>query len=572
MEHFFDIFFGKSARTHSRQGKENKKAVRKPSMILSAVSLWKKFNTSLELNTSEWGFEEKDNGTFHHVTYSGHAAKDGRVRIYARFARPQGKDKTPAVLLLSDVGATPDEELMGYFLERGYAVLVPDYTGKMETDPENVMRTIYPKSLEYGNFEKGKGLFDMENVKSDETTWIEWAYVALYSIKYLKSRADIGNVGIVGVRMGGEIAWHAMLSPDVKCGVPINAAGWHSFMDMSKFGDTVKQNFDDDTRRYIAAVEAQSYAPYVKCPVLMLCAMRDDRYDCDRAYDTYSRIGNKENHAIVYSPESGACIGPYGLADMDLFLEKNLKGREIYIPDTLNVSLEEGEDGLDITVFCDKEGLLEETGVYYAEADLGTKPAYRDWRRIAKIDGRSVKNSTAHCTVKPFAGAKAVFVYAYAKYINGFRVMSKIVSKTLKNVQTNAVKSHMLFAGKEMETFGVAQHGEYSIGDIFLEREAIPKKSVGYGGIQGAYSVGGIKTYKISSPKYIPDENAFLEFDAYSATGQSLKIAIEVANTGASSELFSCEVPIKAGGKWKRIILKSVDFKLRHHIGIRITV
>jgi hypothetical protein len=172
-----------------------------------------------------------------------------------------------------------------------------------------------------------------------------------------------------------------------------------------------------------------------------------------------------------------------------------------------------------------------------------------------------VKNSTAHCTVKPFAGAKAVFVYAYAKYINGFRVMSKIVSKTLKNVQANAVKSRMLFAGKEMDTFGVAQHGEYSIGDIFLEREAIPKKSVGYGGIQGAYSVGGIKTYKISSPKYIPDENAFLEFDAYSATEQDLKVAIEVPFAGASSELFSCEVPIKAGGKWKRIILKSVDFK-----------
>ncbi|MBE7101399.1 MAG: hypothetical protein E7364_07335 [Clostridiales bacterium] len=530
-------------------------------MILSAISLWKKFNTGLVLNASEWGFEDKDNGKFHHVTYHGHEAKDGRVRVYARFARPHGKDKTPAVLLLPDVGKTYDEELMGYFLDRGYAVLMPDYSGKMSTDSEGVMRTIYPSSLSYGNYEKAQGLFSMENTTPDKTTWIEWAYVALYSLKYLKERQDISNVGIVGVRMGGEIAWHAMLSPDVKCGVPINATGWNSFMSIAKFGDNVKQNLNDATRAHIAAVEAQSYAPYVKCPVLMLCALRDDRFDCDRAYDTYSRIGGKEDHALVYSPESGACIGPNGLFDMDLFLERNLKGREIYIPETLNVTIGEGENGLDITVHCDKEGLLEEAGVYYAEADVNTKPAYREWRQIAKIDGRSVKNSTAHCTVKPFAGASAVFVYAYAKYINGFKVMSKIVSKRLTNVQKNAVKSRMLFQGKGMDTFGVAQHEDYSIGGIFLEREAIPKKVIGYGGIYGAYSVGGIKTYKISSPRYIPDENAFLEFDAYSAVSQELKISIEVADMGAGSELYSCEVPIKGGGKWKRMILKAADFK-----------
>ncbi len=530
-------------------------------MIVSAISLWKKFNLKNPLGVSEWGMEEKRGKLHCHVSYSGHATSDGGVRIYARFARPAGEDKRPAVLLLPDAGKLLDTELMDYFVEKGYAVLMPDYSGKMKSDGEGVLRTVYPPSLEYGNYESARGLYDMKDLEADATTWFEWTYIALYSIEYLKSRKDVGNIGVVGIRMGGELAWHAMLSPDIKCGIPVNAAGWRSFLHVAKFGDNVAHNLTDDVHRYIAAVEAQSYAPYVKCPVLMPCALRDTEFDCDRAYDTYSRIGTPYGNALVYSPESGACIGPSGLADMDLFLEKNLKGREIYVPDTLNVSLKEVAEGIEVLVECDKEGILEEMGIYYAEADVKTASAFREWRQVYKAEGRTVKNGKAGYTLKPFAGAKAVFVYAYAKYINGFRVTSKITAKRLSSPNATATKSRMLFSGKEMDCFGVAEYKEYSVGDIFLEREAVPKLALGYGNIGGAYSVGGIKTYKISSPEYIPDENALLKFDVYSEETQELKITVEVANVEKVMERYDCFVEVRGGGKWKRVVLRAADFK-----------
>ena len=499
-------------------------------MILSAISLWKKFNTKNPLGASEWGIEVKDGVRHSHVSYSGNAASDGSVRVYARFGRPASEGKKPCILLLPDAGHAPDKEMMDYFIEKGYAVLMPDYSGKMSTDPDGVMRTIYPPSLAHGNYERARGLYNMRGLEADETTWFEWTYVALYSVKYLKSRADVGNIGVVGIRKGGEIAWQIMLSPDVTCGIPVNAAGWRSFLHIAKFGDNIAHNLSDDRHRYIAAVEAQSYAPY----------------------------GN----ALAYSPESGSCIGPHGLADMDLFLEKNLKGREIYLPDTLNIGLKETAEGnIEVTVEGDEDGLLEEIGVFYAEADVKTKSAFREWRCVAKVDGGSVKNGKTVYSIHPFAGAKAVFVYAYAKYINGFRVMSKIVSKHLSHQNPNVVKSRMLFSGKEMDSFCVANHENYSIGGIFLEREAIPKLSQGYGNILGAYSVGGVKTYKISSPRYIPDENALLEFDVYSAQTQYLKVTVEVAEVDKQEEKYSCSVEVKGGGKWKRIILRAADFK-----------
>ncbi len=530
-------------------------------MILSAISLWKKFNLKNPLGASEWGIEERHGRYQCHVSYSGHAVSDGSVRIYARFMRPLGEGKKSVILLLNDAGKPVDEELMGYFVDKGYAVLQPDYSGKCAADGEGVMRTIYPPSIAYGNYEKGRGLYDMEGLEADGTTWFEWTYVALYSIKYLKSRADVGDIGVVGIKKGGELAWHAMLSPDIKCGIPVNAAGWYSFQHIAKFGDNIAHNLSDDRHRYIASAEAQSYAPYVKCPVLMLCALRDIEFDCDRAYDTYSRIGTPYGNALAYSPESGACIGPHGLTDMDLFLEKNLKGREIYIPDTLNVSLKEEDGELKVTVECDREGLLEEAGVYYAEADVKTKSAFREWRLVHKIDGRSVKNGVVEYAIKPFAGAKAVFVYAYAKYINGFRVMSKITAKRISKPDLSAVRSRMIFSGKQMDCFGVAEYKEYSVGDIFLEREAVPKILTGYGGIKGAYSVGGIKTYKISSPRYLPGENALLKFDAYTTQTQRLKISIEVADVERVTERYTCYVEVRGGGKWKRMILRAADFK-----------
>ena len=530
-------------------------------MIVSAISLWKKFNLSNPLGASEWGIEEKDGVRYSHVSFSGNAATDGSVRIYARFGRPIGDGEKPCILLLHDAGKAVDEELMNYFIEKGYAVLMPDYSGKMSTDQEGVMRTIYPASLEYGNYEKARGLYDMHGLEADQTTWFEWVYVALYAVEYLKSREDVGNIGVVGVRKGGELAWQTMLSSDIKCGIPINSAGWRSFLNIAKFGDNIAHDLSDDRHRYIAAVEAQSYAPYVKCPVLMLCSLRDAEFDCDRAYDTYSRIGVPYGNALAYSPESGDCIGPHGLMDMDLFLEKNLKGREVYIPENINISLSEEEDGVKILVEGDEEGLLDEAGIFYAEADVKTRSTFREWRCIYKADGRSIKNGKFSYTVKPFAGAKAVFVYAYAKYINGFRVMSKIASKRLSQSKETAIKSRMLFSGREMDCFGIAKHWEYSIGGIFLERESIPKTSLGYGGIKGAYSMSGIRTYKISSPRYIPDENALLEFDAYSAETQELEVAIEVADVEKAKERFTCIVEVKGGGKWKRIILSTADFK-----------
>ena len=130
-------------------------------MIVSAVALWKKFNLTTPLAPREWGVEEKDGVRWSHLSYSGHAQSDGSVRIYARFGKPIGAGKKPAILLLPDAGKPLDKELFAYFIGKGYAVLMPDYSGKTSGDKEGVLRTAYPPSLQHGNYEHARGLTSM---------------------------------------------------------------------------------------------------------------------------------------------------------------------------------------------------------------------------------------------------------------------------------------------------------------------------------------------------------------------------------------------------------------------------
>lgn len=529
-------------------------------MIVSALSLFKKIDITRPLDVQEGERWSSSRFLVTEVTFSGHRTEDGVVRVFARFYRPPTQEKTPAILLLPDLFSSREEgeELAEYFVKKGYCVLVPDYQGATGENGEE-KRTVYPDSLAFANADRA----DLYHLKegAEKTCWFEWTYVSLYALEYLKSRPDVGEIGAVGIRIGGEILWKTMLSSDLKCGVPVNAAGWQAYFDYDKFADNAERHMSDERHGYIAGIESQSYAPFIQCPVLMLCSMRDYSFDYDRAYDTFSRIAEKDGSAIVYSPDSGPCIGPNALKDMDLFLERNLKGREIYIPQGVDLKFRTENDELFVDLETDTGGIVEEVGVFYAETGAESESAFREWQSVLKTDGRNLKNGRVSCPITPFAGANYAFAYAYARYINGFRVASKIVAKKLDAKIDGAIKSRVVYSGGEVDCFSVLDYRAFADGGIFLESEAVPKRVEGFGKITGAYSPGGIRTYKIGSPRYVANDGAMLEFDAYAPQATALRVHIEVAVKGDKFKNYSATVDVRGGGKWKRTIVKATDLK-----------
>ncbi len=577
-----------------------KESQRQKEKIVSAVSLWKTYDCTAPLDCALLQEKTYLTGmTVSTVTYGGHLVEDGQTRIYAKYARPAAEGKYPAILLLPDVGKELDEELLSYFVKRGYAVLMPDYCGKIRIEEQedaaqereeqaeqlkmelNIQEqrieedrqeeegqeeeklpdahTVYPPSLSYANLATAQGLDSLEGIPADKTCWYEWTYVGLYSLEYLKS-LGVSDIGVVGIRTGGEIAWKVMLSPLVKCGIPVNAAGWQSSRHVHKFDNGAQMNLSDERHRYIAGIESQSYAPFVKCPVLMLCALNDYGFDYDRAYDTYCRIGGERDNAIFYSEDTGACIGGEALTNMDMFLQKHLKGREIYLPQPLNVSLTEKDGAWSVEVESDPDGLLDEVAIYVSETDENTPSVFREWQKVFVQSGKKIHDNKTGCALTIFEGTSSVYAYAYARYLNGFALVSKIASRKNPHKQAKTVKDRMLFSGDNLDCFCVADHTQYSIGGIFLEKEALPHFEYGADGIRGASSFGGLKTYSISSPRHRPDDNALLEFEVYSYRDDRVRLSVDVLKEGVD-ERYSCSFVVKGGGKWKRIVLSAGELK-----------
>ncbi len=435
--------------------------------------------------------------------------------------------------------------------------MIPDYVGKLNDETrDHAKHTVYPFDLAYANYSGNPD--DLLKVEKtvEETCWFQWTYVALYSLEFLKQDESIDKIGVMGIRIGGDIAWEVMLSDGITCGIPINAVGWRSYQQTDKFV-TAERHMSDERHSFIAGLEAESYAPFVKCPVLMLCSMHDRTSDYDRAYDTFSRIGVKEDSKIVYSPDSSSGIGPDALLNMSLFLGKHLFGREIYIPTELDVKLGlVNGSTVSVNAQADIYGLIEDVGVWYAETDEDTPSTSREWKLAYTANGNTVKNGAFSTEITPYNGASLVFVYAYVRYINGFKTSSKVAMIKMPQAENPERKERKLYPAKEEDVFDRRGCTNELIGGIFMEHPAKVELVEGYGKILGAYAPNGIETCRVASPKYKADKNAYLHFEVWSE--ETMVISV-IAYT--SKGLFTYEQEVKGMGKWKRFAISPNEMK-----------
>jgi hypothetical protein len=103
----------------------------KKERLISALTLWRSYKVEGSLNTEYLETRVDESTGLHYtlLTFDGREAADGRVRIFAYYARPEGEKQCPAILLFRDAKKPFDAQLMSFFVSKGYAVLMPDYEG-----------------------------------------------------------------------------------------------------------------------------------------------------------------------------------------------------------------------------------------------------------------------------------------------------------------------------------------------------------------------------------------------------------------------------------------------------------
>ena len=527
------------------------------STFLTPVTLWKDFDDTLPLEEESLSERKEEGVVIRAVRFLGRQVGDERVRIYAQYYLPQGEEKFPAVMVLFEAGCPFDERFVRRFTARGYGVLCVDYCGENGTDAH----TVYPAAVDYANFVRAGSHLDRAEPSAKETSWYEWACVARYAAKFLSTRAEVTRFGAIGLRTGGEVLFKIAPYAPLSCMISVCAAGWLAYRGMEKFADGEKRVFDEEHHRFIAGIDSQSYAPYVRCPVLLLSAVNDKKHDYDRVYDTFQQLNPAVDKAFLYSSHGNGLIGMHSLADIDLFLDKYLKARSVFLCEPIGLTVEEDEEGnLVARATFDEEGELRECGIFYTERITGSHA--RDWTRVLG-SAAQVNGNVGTFPLSLYEKSSRALVYAFANYSNNFSVTSKIqeviVKKPYKNV---CFRSRIIYSSERDGLNGISgfRRRARSIADCFADGKGVDAKLLpGYGGIMGATAEAGLVSYRVNEPRYAAPEGASLRLDAYCREDATLKVTFYFDDGEENG--FSAEVRVAGGGKWKSILLDAADFK-----------
>ena len=353
--------------------------------ILTPITLWSDFDDSLPIQCTVLEEREEDGVLLRKLRCFGRDVGGVRVNIFAVYCAPAGETAPPALLILPDASQTADVAFAERFAKKGYAVLMPDYRGEWDGCEEY---TIYPEAIPYANYRSAGRRLDFADDTAKETSWYEWVAVARYCCLYLRSLAPERKIGLIGIRAGGEIAWQlAATFEGIACAIPVCAGGWRAYRGVHKFGESTELKMDDERYRFLAGVDSQAYAQYAKCPVLMLCSTNDENFDADRAFDTFARINPEMDKTFYFAARYNGHIGKTGLNDLDLFIDKYLKGREVFIPAPVEIGVEEDEGELVARIKFDRNGEVKYCDVYMAEDNLDSPT--RDWTKctLKREDG-----------------------------------------------------------------------------------------------------------------------------------------------------------------------------------------
>ena len=525
--------------------------------ILTPITLWSDFNDSLPIQCTVLEEREEDGVLLRKLRCFGRDVGGVRVNIFAVYCAPAGETAPPALLILPDASQTADVAFVERFAKKGYAVLMPDYRGEWDGCEEY---TIYPEAIPYANYRSAGRRLDFAYDTAKETSWYEWVAVARYCCLYLRSLAPERKIGLIGIRAGGEIAWQlAATFEGIACAIPVCAGGWRAYRGVHKFGESTELKMDDERYRFLAGVDSQAYAQYAKCPVLMLCSTNDENFDADRAFDTFARINPEMDKTFYFAARYNGHIGKTGLNDLDLFIDKYLKGREVFIPAPVEIGVEEDEGELVARIKFDRNGEVKYCDVYMAEDNLDSPT--RDWTKctLKREDG----DDEQLFTLNAYENASRVFVFAKAKYSCGFAVSSKIAVKRLENAYSNSQKkSRILYSSTNgTDSFTIDRFDKNVVADCFLNTAEPPVRlTEGPLGIRGVYSSYGLKFFRINDARFRPGENGLLKFDIYSPRPTILQVCIG-AEQGGTPVRYSCALRVAGGECWADHLLSAKDFK-----------
>ena len=355
--------------------------------------------------------------TLTEFTFTGMTHEGSKVRVYALSGVPEGRTSLPGVLHIHGGGQTVNVQWLRFWNDRGYAALTFNWGGVC---PGREKFTDWAK-LPQGNHKDAGSMLMATKPSVRDASWYLWTRISRRAFTCLERMegVDPGRLGVFGVSMGGTIVWPmAAMDDRIKVACAIYGVGWNTFPD--EIGVPDPSAGDAGVSAWRRAMEPESYAPLVKCPVLFLDATNDQHGKIDWAYRTLALVPTEVRQA--FTPRFRHHIADEQGADLPLWMDAHLKGGETF-PKSPVAEVRLDKDGVPrLIVRPDHSKLLRRVDLFYAVENRNPKNRY--WRATSgQQDGGTWTASLPVLDTK-----QPLFAFANVVYESGVCLSSNLVT------------------------------------------------------------------------------------------------------------------------------------------------
>jgi dienelactone hydrolase len=481
------------------------------------------------------------------MTYEGE-----KVRVYAIYAAPTGKKGLPGILHIHGGGQSASPRWLKFWTEKGYAALTFDFCGKWK---DRKKHTLWGK-LGQGNMGSGHKLAQATEPSVRVSSWYLWTRIARRALTCLERQSEVDpqRLGIFGVSVGGSIVWPvAGMDRRVKAACAVYGVGWNTYPAELDAPDPKAD--DPHTKLWRSAMEPESYAPLIQCPILFLDGTNDHHGKMDFAYRTLDSV--KAEHRQAFSPHWRHHIAQGQAGDLPRWMDTWLRDAPAW-PKTPAATVSLDADGVPrLTLKPDSAQKIKRVDCYYAVENRN--PINRFWR---SVDSQQ-QDGAWLASLPVLDAAKPLFAFANVYYENGICLSSDLVSLIPAKLGASRATDTPSLLIDDL-TKGAVDWYTRSPGTDPSYIESSPvKMETGPGGIAGVSvpKFAPLHTHKLGDPKWRGPDGAQFQFQVNVRTPRKLSVRMIENEHTKGSTTFTAALTLKPADGWQTITLSAKDFK-----------
>jgi hypothetical protein len=324
----------------------------------NALELWKDVDPRKDDLETEVIREWREEGVVcRYVLFKVGSFKGADSRIAAFYTFPEGMKKGPAFVWAHGGGQRAERERGTYFAKQGFATIDINWGGREMVEGIQA-------NTDWGRVDpsQGPGFYPgalRPNVKlnllPDEHTidpvvsprngnWYLLAYAGRRAVTFLERQpeVDAGKIGFTGYSMGGNITSMVAIDDRLKAVVPMVGGSGFIMEDFPGLPETGRARGFKEVDLYNRTIDARSYWPHVKCPVLFLSASDDFHAVFDNLYKSAGLIphGNWRASQLMHYNHS---LGPQQWILLNRWFERHLDGKGVELPGTPKPTVKPGD-------------------------------------------------------------------------------------------------------------------------------------------------------------------------------------------------------------------------------------